>query len=960
MNVKLKVLTAGALFFIGGQAVMAQKTKKDSIETKNVEEVVLVGYGKQKRSNVTGAVATVKSDGLLEQPVPSVELALQGKAPGVQVANTGGRAGNNTQISIRGNGSLSASNSPLYIIDGVPQESLGNLTAEDIQSMEVLKDAASSAIYGSRASNGVVLVETKSGKYNSKPVVSFNSSYGIQEIIKRPDLLNASQYRQVHEAARLNYLNDVQNGILPAPAPNSAAGLALKTPMADTGIDTNWLDYVLRTGAITNNQFSFSAGGDSSKLYFSVGNISQEGIIKQDKFDISRVRLNVEQKISNKIRVGVNSYFSYRSSVPIVDDNNTYQPYSNAMNAAPNLAPYGADGKPNKNLTSNNPLWAFERVVTDRYQTIGSNFYAVYNPIKDLTLKTSISGNIMSRRYNRFDAPDTRRGEQAGKPWGYGYYSTNNNRDYLIENTANYIKNFVGGKLNVNLLAGQSFQRWEYEDSYVAGENFPSNDLKWLVSAGTINQGRSFFMAMSLASFFGRAQVTWDNKYNIMLSTRYDGSSKFAKGNKWGNFPAFSAGWTVSNESFFNVPVINELKLRGSYGFTGNQTGVSYASGLNLIGGGVNHNQNPGLAVTDLYNPDLHWEKGESMDLGLDLSMFKNRVNIIFDYYNKTTNDLLYRIPVEQETGFKTMLANVGKINNKGFEIGIDTKIIRTQNLKWDFGANFSYNKNVVEKIGTPAGFYTTGFASIVKEGESLGSFYLYESLGVAKERYEYKDASGNVTKVVQPGDMLYRDVNGDGKINSNDQVVFNGGIAPIYGGFNTRIAYKRVDLSVNAQYSIGKKVYAMYKERSVSGAAVGYPSYSTNMIGEQMNYWTPDNMDTNVPRPHLASAISSWNNYRSSRFLENADYLRITDITLGVNFDTKDFSFLKSLRVYAQVRNPFTFTKYSGVDPETYYVDQTLSVNQNSADTTKIQSGVDSNGIPTVKVYSLGLNINF
>ena len=306
------------------------------------------------------------------------------------------------------------------------------------------------------------------------------------------------------------------------------------------------------------------------------------------------------------------------------------------------------------------------------------------------------------------------------------------------------------------------------------------------------------------------------------------------------------------------------------------------------------------------------------------------------------------------------MLANVGKINNKGFEIGIDTKIIRTQNLKWDFGANFSYNKNVVEKIGTPAGFYTTGFASIVKEGESLGSFYLYESLGVAKERYEYKDASGNVTKVVQPGDMLYRDVNGDGKINSNDQVVFNGGIAPIYGGFNTRIAYKRVDLSVNAQYSIGKKVYAMYKERSVSGAAVGYPSYSTNMIGEQMNYWTPDNMDTNVPRPHLASAISSWNNYRSSRFLENADYLRITDITLGVNFDTKDFSFLKSLRVYAQVRNPFTFTKYSGVDPETYYVDQTLSVNQNSADTTKIQSGVDSNGIPTVKVYSLGLNINF
>ena len=960
MNVKIKVLTAGVLFFIGGQAVMAQKTKRDTADTKTIEEVVVVGYGKQKRSDVTGAIATVKSGALQEQPVPSVELALQGKAPGVQVANTGGRAGNNTKISIRGNGSLSASNNPLYIIDGVPQESLGNLTSEDIQSMEILKDAASSAIYGSRASNGVVLVETKSGKYNLKPTVSFSSSYGIQEIIKRPDLLNGEQYRQVHEAARLNYLSDIQAGILPAPTSGSAAGLALKTPMANTGVNTNWLDYVLRTGAITNNQFSFSSGGENSKIYFSVSNISQEGIIKQDKYDVSRVRLNVEQKITNKLKFGVNSYFTYLDSVPIVDDNNTYQPYSNAINAAPNLAPYGEDGKPNRNLTSNNPLWAFERVVSDRYQTIGSNIYAVYNPIKNLTLKSSVSGSIMSRRYNRFDAPNTRRGEQAGKPWGYGYYSTNNNREYLIENTANYNKEFVDGRLVVDVLAGQSFQRWEYEDSYVQGENFPSNDLKWLVSAGTINAGRSYFMAMSLASFFGRAQFTWDNKYNLMVSTRYDGSSKFAKGNKWGNFPAFSAGWTVSNESFFNVPVINELKLRGSYGFTGNQTGVSYASGLNLIGGGVNHNQNPGLAVTDLYNPDLHWEKGKSMDFGMDLSMFKKRVNIIFDYYDKTTNDLLYRIPVAQETGFKTMLSNVGRINNKGFEVGIDTKIVKTENFKWDFGANFSYNKNVVEKIGIPAGFYTTGFASIVKEGEPLGSFYIYESLGVAQERFEYKDTSGKVTKVVQPGDMIYKDVNGDGKIDSNDLVVFNGGIAPIYGGFNTRVAYKRVDLSINAQYSIGKKVYAMYKERSVSGAAVGYPSYSTNMIAEQMDYWTPNNTDTNVPRPHLASAISSWNNYRSSRFLEDADYLRITDITLGVNFDTKDFGFLKSLRVYAQVRNPFTFTKYNGVDPETYYVDQTLNVNQNSADTSKVQSGVDTNGIPTVKVYSLGLNINF
>lgn len=956
MNFKIKALTAGVLFFTG-QAVMAQK---DSLKTKNIEEVVLVGYGTQKKSEVTGSIATIKSDVLQEQPVASVELALQGKAPGVQVASTGGRAGNNTKISIRGNGSLSASNNPLYIIDGVPQEGLGNLSPEDIVSMQILKDAASSAIYGSRASNGVVLVETKSGRYNSKPTVTFNSSYGIQEIIKRPDLLNGAQYKQVHDVARQNYANDIANGVLSAPAAGSAGALALNNPMANTGISTNWMDYVLRTGAITNNQIGFTAGNENSKVYLSLSNINQEGIINKDEYQVTRIRLNVEQKMSDKFKIGINSYYTQSDAAPIADDNNTYQPYSNAMAAAPNKAAYAADGSINRDMSTNNPLFAFERVVSDKWQRLGANFYATYNPIKELTLKTSISGNLAVNRYNRYDAPNTRRGEREGLPYGYGYYSTANNRDYLIENTATYNKKFVDGKLNVNVVAGQSFQNWQYEDSYVQGENFPSSSLQWLVSAATINQGRSYMNEMALASFFGRVQFNWDNKYNLMLSTRYDGSSKFTKENRWGNFPAASIGWTASNESFFNVPVINELKFRASYGFTGNQTGIPFSAGLNLIGAGQNHNQNPGMAVTDLFNPNLKWEKGESIDVGMDLSMFNKRVNLNVDLYDKTTNDLLYRLPVAQETGFLNMLSNIGSINNKGIEVSLDTKIIRAEKLTWDFGANFSYNKNVVEKIGTKTGLFTTGFASIVKEGEPLGSFYLIEALGVANEKYEYRNASGAVTKVVQPGDMIYNDIDGNGIINSADRKVFNGGIAPMYGGINTRIAYGIVDLSANAQYSIGKKIYAMYKEDQVGGAAIGYPSFSENMIGEQMNYWTPDNTNTNVPRPHHASAISSWNNQRSTRFLEDADYLRITDITLGVNLSNEHLGFIKSMRVYAQVRNPFTFTKYSGVDPETYYVDQTINATQSTADTSKISSGVDMNGIPNVKVYSLGLNINF
>lgn len=530
----------------------------------------------------------------------------------------------------------------------------------------------------------------------------------------------------------------------------------------------------------------------------------------------------------------------------------------------------------------------------------------------------------------------------------------------MIENTANYSQSFANNKLKLNALLGQSFQRWEYEDSYVEGENFPSNDLPWLVSAGTINKGRSRVYAMAMTSFFGRLNLNWDNKYNLMVSTRYDGSSKFTKANRWGSFPAVAAAWTVSNESFFNVPFISELKLRGSYGLTGNQTGISYASGLNLIGAGENYNQNPGLAVLDLFNPDLQWEKGRSAGAGIDLGLFNKRLNIVFDYYTKRTEDLLYRVAVSQESGFRTKLMNVGSIVNKGFEFSVDAKVVKTEKFQWDLGANFSYNQNIVEKIGTQTGFYTTSFASIVKEGESLGSFYLPEFLGVAKEKYEYKDATGKITKTVQPGDAIYKDVNGDGKINGDDNQVFGGGIAPIYGGLNTRFTYWLFDLSVNAQYSIGKRIYAMYKEGQLAGAPVGHPSFSENMVAEQLDYWTPQNSNSDIPRPHLSSEISAWNNLRSSRFLENADYLRITDITLGVNLSTDENSFIKSLRLYAQLRNPFTFTKYKGVDPEAYYVDQTAQSNQSISDVTRIASGYDMGSIPNVKVFSVGLNIKF
>ncbi|GET46167.1 SusC/RagA family TonB-linked outer membrane protein [Capnocytophaga felis] len=963
---KIKANVGDVLQFLGvglktvSKSVSASTSKVDVVmhlEVEELEGVVIVGYGSVSKKDLTSAVSIVDAGTLVEKPVTSVAQALQGKTAGVQVVSTGGRAGDNTQISIRGNGSLTASNNVLYIIDGVPQETMVNVAAEDIKSMQVLKDAASAAIYGSRASNGVVIIETKTGKNNSKPSVTFTSSVGIQEIIKYPKLLKAQQYKQVLDASRINYQNDIATGILNAPKnPNEL------TPLQLGNYETDWMSLVLQKGLIRNNQISVSGGGESTSLYFSASNIKQEGIIKQDQYQMSRFRLNAEQKVGKKFSFGVQSYFTMSESSPIADDNNTYQPWSKALNARPDLSPYTEDGKLNRNLGVNNPLHAFERYVISEWQRVGGTFYMNYDILEGLRWRSAYTGNLNVNRYNRYDAPNTKRGENGdGVPTGYGYYSTQNNRDFQSENTLTYDKSFFDKKLKLNFLAGHSFQKWIYEDSYVEGEKFASSDLRWLVSAAEINKGRSYYIAMGLESYFSRLQLNWRNKYHLMVSARYDGSSKFLPENRWGVFPAASLGWTVSEEEFFKVSFINDLKLRASIGYTGNQTGISYASGQDLIGSGYNYDQNPGLASAELFNPALKWETGQTINLGLDLGLFKNRITLSADVYDKKTKDLLTRVAVPHESGFSTQLRNIGSIRNKGFEVTLNAQIIKSEDFTWDFNSNFSYNKNTVEKIGNEKGYYTTGFVSVVKEGAPLGSFYLPEAIGIAQEKYEYKNQKGEVTKVVYPGDMLYKDINGDGKIDAEDNVLFEGGIAPIYGGLGTKFAYKMFDLSVTAQYSIGKRIYAMYKENALAGGDVGYPAYSENMILDQMDYWTPQNTNAVNPRPHMAASVASWNNLRSSRFLENADYLRISDITLGFNVKGEDIkNIVKSLRIYAQVRNPFTFTKYSGVDPETHYVDQSQYSSQNRSDTSKISAGVDYNGIPNVKVYSLGLNINF
>lgn len=926
-------------------------------DEKVLDDVVVIGYGVVKKSELTGAISSVNSDKFSDIPVSSIAQALQGKVSGLQIVNTSGRSGNETQISLRGNGSLNASTNVLYIIDGIPTTTISGISTSDIDNVSVLKDAASTAIYGSRASNGVIIITTKTGKLNSKNI-TFNSTIGWQSVVKKPKLLNVGDYTKVMNTAISNYQADIDAGIQKAPSnPNYMTQFV---PVSNEG--TNWLDEVMNDNALTQNyELGVSIGERQTRLYLGAAFYKQESAIKMDEFQRSTVKLNASHQLYSNFTFGVNSSFALTKSVPLLQDNNIYQPWNAAMKARPDQSIYDDEGKLNKNYLTN-PLTNFGRDVESNTLRLTGNAYFDLDIIDGLRWHSSAGGYISNYRLNRYDPANTRMGEDSqANPVGYGRYETKYDRSYIIENTLTY-SNSIFDKLNYTFLLGHSYQTESEEESFIQGEDFSSSELKWLDSAGKKTDGGSNFTENALDSYFSRLQLNWDNRYNMMLSLRRDGSSKFSKDNHWGNFFAVSGAWTLSNEQFFKSNFIDLLRVRASFGQTGNQDGIGNASGQNLLSSGSDYNYNgaPGLAPARLYNPDLTWERTEAFDVGVDFNTWNNRVIVTLDYFSKLTKDLLYSIPVPHETGFRVMQANSGQISNKGFEIEAGVDIIRKTDMNWNVSANFTYVKNKVKTLEDPfKKYYTTQFVSIIEEGQPLGSFSLIKALGVAQEVTELKDKDGVVRTTIQPGDMLYEDLNGDGIINEKDNQTFNGGLAPMYGGFSTTFQYKGFDLGINAQYSIGKKMYALWLEGTkgqLNGGAVGYPSYSVNMLSEIKKAWTPDNKNTDVPRLNAGSTTSNWNTRRSSRFLYDADYLRISDITLGFDLCKLNLDALKKInqaRVFIQMRNPITITNYIGTDPEGQYVDPDRENN-------KVTAGVDQGGIPNMKAFLIGLNLSF
>jgi TonB-linked SusC/RagA family outer membrane protein len=928
-------------------------------DTQALKEVVVVGYGTLNRQELTTSVASVSAPQIERQRVAGFDQALQGQAPGVQVTAPSGAPGAGINVRIRGNSSITGSNSPLYVIDGVPvlptydrELSVGNqkpnplnsINPADIESIDVLKDGAAAAIYGVRAAGGVVVITTKRGKAG-KPQVGFNAYYGVQELRKKLDVLDSRQFAEYYNESQING--------------GAAPGF---TDLNNLQYNTDWQDQVYRTAAIQNYQLNVSGGTDKTHYYVAGGYFKQDGIILNSGFDRFNFKLNFDQQAGTKFRVGTNLNMSRTNTngsvrselglgnsgtvlgtlaqiptIPVRDANGVYatNPFSLSDNPVGNLLE-----------TSN-------KAITN--QVIG-NLYGEYDILKNLKFRSSLGIDFRTQLENEFitrNYPGTSRADASTR--GSGRTGTTQQTIWLWENTATYNPN-LGEKHSLQLLAGQSVQASNRFASNASVRGYASNAVPYL-SAGTERLGTSSYEEeWALTSLFARAIYSFDDRYLVTLSMRQDGTSRFDQ--YYGYFPAVALGWRISKEAFFpqNTP-ISDLKLRGSFGVNGNQefytyqrfssysAGSNYAGNAGTIQGGIRPDR--------IGNRDVKWETSKQYNVGLDLGMFNDRLTFNFDAYRKRSIDLLLSVPLAPSTGaeIQDIIQNVGTVENKGLEFSLITTNVQGENggFSWTTNLNASLNRNKVIDLGTLTNEQNqlvprtiVGGSNITKAGQPLGVFYGHQVQGIFQSADEIKAAPtqpGNP----KPGDIRFVDVNGDKKIDNNDRTIIGNPNPKVIGGVTNTFTFKGLDLSVFFQGSFGNDLYNANRQalESLTGPV--------NQLTTVLNRWTPTNTNTDIPR---AVFNDPNNNGRfSSRWIEDGSYVRLKNLTLGYTLPTALLSKARvgSLRVYVSGQNLLTWTDYSGYDPEV------------AADPFSSTSlGRDFGVYPQSRTYTVGLNATF
>ncbi|WP_057940284.1 SusC/RagA family TonB-linked outer membrane protein [Algoriphagus resistens] len=918
--------------------------------TSDLDEFVVIGYGVQEKRNLTGSIVSVGSEEVQKTNVQDPISLLQGRAAGVQVTSNSGAPGGGMTINIRGNSSLNSGNTPLYVVDGVPLETnvssslngsenfglnpLAAINPSDIASVEVLKDAASTAIYGSRAANGVVLITTKRGKAG-KAQVNLNVSTGVSEITRKLDVLNASQYRSAVLDSYRNAGGDRE--------PISAIVDSLSS--TNNG-DVDWQSELLRKAWQTNVDLSILGGTEDFKYAWSSSYLNQDGIILNSNYKRITSRLNVDFDVSERLTIGQSVSFSNAVNNRInAAGSGNLSIIRELLIRPPTYSMYLPDGSLNGyQFGKRNPVGLAELSTNlNKSNRIIAGQYLEYKIVEGLKFRTSINVDFLAMKEDTFipSTLDYREGYNTGS------VRSINNITWANENVFTYQKTFQG-KHNLGALAGFSFQEWKYERTGLDGMFFPSDNIRTLNAAGTIsNQDVNITTEHSLQSFFGRVSYDFDRKYLVEANVRADGSSRFGKDNRYAYFPSASVGWRFSDEGLFDQSAfLDDGKLRFSVGQTGNEAIGNYTS-QGEFSVGTNYLDYSGASPSVMPNSGLTWETTTQYNAGIDLSFWEGRLALTGDAYIKNTSDLLYNVPIPRETGFDFITQNIGMIQNKGVEILLASRNLVGGDFNWNTSVNISSNSNIVKEL--PESLLTNGFIQngafhILQEGYPIGTFYGWQFDGVYARD---EDNVGGITNgsqgpVYSGGDPIWEDLNGDNVIDQSDRQIIGNATPDFYGGITNDFSYKNFSLNVFFQFSYGNEIYSEINHQRNS--IVRYNNLSTDAL----NRWREQGDITDYPKPVQDDPLQSDSRIQS-RWVEDGSYIKLKNVSLrySLPFDVVDRIGFSRLDAYITGTNLITWTDYTGFDPD---------VSSYSG----LRLGVDEGSYPQSRTVILGLTIGF
>ena len=943
-------------------------------DNQTLDEVVVVGYGTMKRSDLTGSVASIAAKDVEGFKTSSVAGALGGQIAGVQITSTDGTPGAGFSINIRGVGTLTGDSSPLYIVDGFEVDDIDYLSNSDIESIEILKDASSSAIYGARAANGVVLISTKSGKIG-KPIINYNGSASYRKISKKLDVLSPYEFVKLQGEVNSKYSDSYfKTG-------NDDDGNPYRYQSLDDYIGVsgvNWQDETFNPTWSQDHSLSIMGGTEDTKYNASFSRYIENGIFKNSGFNKTTGKFRLDQKLSKSLSFNftVNYALTNREGVGTSGDSGRFNMLAQILSARPTgglkltdeeLLASAIDPEmleSGESLAQVNPVKQTESVTNNKRAEMWSgNASATWQIIKGLTFKTSGTYNTTNNRTDIFYKDGSKEAYRNGqKPYG----RTQMGRDIRWTNSNNLTWKQKVKKHNYDIMLGHevSFKSTEY----LLGEamDFPFDNLgnDYLGLGATPSRVESSYSEKTLLSFFARGNYNYDNRYLFTATVRADGSTVFSNKNKWGFFPSFSAAWRVSEEAFMkDVEWVSNFKVRLGWGIVGNDRISNYLS-MDLYEAnkyGIGNNTVTVLTPKQLKNANLKWEGASSVNLGVDLGFFDNRLNVTADFFIKDTKDLLLAQSLAHVTGFDSQMQNIGKIQNKGIELSLNSTNIQTRNFTWQTNFNISFIKNTLKGLasGVESMYARSGFDSnftaydyIATVGQSLGLIYGYEFDGIYQSSDFYttpdnqlilKEGITNNARYgsVKPGVVKYKDQDGDGIITTNDRTVIGNAMPKWYGGITNTFNYKGIDFSFMFQFNYGNDIYnatRLYATQSRSGRR--------NMLAEVADRWSPTNASNKVPSQdgYIVNDVYS-------RFIEDGSFLRLKNITLGYTLPhkwTRKFHASK-LRIYATGQNLFCISGYSGYDPEV-----------NSASSNPMTPGLDWGAYPKSRVFTFGIDLQF